>query len=171
MRRREFIGLVGSVAAAWPVAASAQQSDRMRRVGLLSGGRADDPEIQARVTAFVQALQQMGWTDGRNVRIDYRWGEGDADTIRKSTAELVALSPDVILTPGGPALERLRRVTRTIPIVFVITPDPVGSSVVKVCRGRAATPLVLCIRIQFVRQMAGTTEGDCAGYDAGGGPA
>ena len=79
MRRREFIGLVGSVAAAWPVAASAQQSDRMRRVGLLSGGRADDPEIQARVTAFVQTLQQMGWTDGRNVRIDYRWGEGNAD--------------------------------------------------------------------------------------------
>ena len=131
MRRREFIGLVGSVAAAWPVAASAQQSDRMRRVGLLSGGRADDPEIQARVTAFVQALQQMGWTDGRNVRIDYRWGEGNADTIRKSTAELVALSPDVILTPGGPALERLRQVTRTIPIVFVITPDPVGSSLVE----------------------------------------
>ena len=144
MRRREFIGLVGSVAAAWPVAASAQQSDRMRRVGLLSGGRADDPEIQARVTAFVQALQQMGWTDGRNVRIDYRWGEGNADTIRKSTAELVALSPDVILTPGGPALERLRQVTRTIPIVFVITPDPVGSSVVESLRGRAATPLVLC---------------------------
>jgi putative ABC transport system substrate-binding protein len=128
MRRREFIGLVGSVAAAWPVAASAQQSDRMRRVGVLSGGRADDPEIQARVTAFVQALQQMGWTDGRNVRIDYRWGEGNADTIRKSTAELVALSPDVILTPGGPAMERLRQVTRTIPIVFVITPDPVGGS-------------------------------------------
>jgi putative ABC transport system substrate-binding protein len=103
----------------------------MRRVGLLSGGRADDPEIQARITAFVQALQQMGWTDGRNVRIDYRWGEGNADTIRKSTAELIALSPDVILTPGGPALERLRQVTRTIPIVFVITPDPVGSSLVE----------------------------------------
>ena len=116
----------------------------MRRVGLLSGGRADDPEIQARVTAFVQALQQMGWTDGSNVRIDYRWGEGNADTIRKSTAELVALSPDVILTPGGPALERLRQVTRTIPIVFVITPILSAPALSRVCCGRASTPLVLC---------------------------
>ena len=131
MRRREFIGLVGSVAAAWPVAASAQQPDRMRRVGLLSGGPRMIRKYRPVSRHFMQALQQMGWTDGRNVRIDYRWGEGNADTIRKSAAELVALSPDVILTPGGPALERLRQVTRTMPIVFVITPDPVGSGLVE----------------------------------------
>jgi putative ABC transport system substrate-binding protein len=98
---------------------------------VLSGGSAHDLDLQARIAAFVQALHHVGGTDGHNVRIDYRWGEGNAETIRKSTAELVALAPDVILTPGGPAMEELRQVTRTIPIVFVITPDPVGSGLVE----------------------------------------
>ena len=98
MRRREFIGLVGGAAAAWPLAASAQQSERMRRIGVLSGGRADDPEIQARVAAFLQALQQMGWTDGRNVRIDYSLGRRQRRRpFANHAAELVALAPDVIL--------------------------------------------------------------------------
>src|SRR3977135_388060 len=98
MRRREFITLLGGAATAWPVAASAQQRERMRRIGFLFGGLApDEPEGLARITAFVQGLQQLGWTDGRNVRIDYRFGLGDADRQRKYAAELVALAPDVIL--------------------------------------------------------------------------
>ena len=103
----------------------------MRRIGVLSAGRADDPDARARNAAFVQGLAQLGWTDGRNVRIDYRWGEGNADDIRKHAAELVALAPDVILAPGGPAVERLLQATRTVPIVFVIAIDPVGSGFVE----------------------------------------
>ena len=145
MRRREFIAMLGGAAAvAWPLTARAQQAERLRRVGVLSGGSAGDPEIRARTAAFVQGLAQLGWTDGRSMRIDYRWGEGNADDIRKHAAELVALAPDVLLTPGGPALERLLQATRAVPIVFVITPTrsaPVSS---RVCRGRAATPPALC---------------------------
>src|SRR6266567_4119941 len=101
MTRRAFISLVAA-AAAWPLAARAQQPDRMRRIGVLDGGiAADDPEGKASFAAFVQELQQLGWTDGRNVRIDYRWGLGDADRRRKSAAELVALAPDVILAAGN----------------------------------------------------------------------
>ena len=101
MRRREFITLLGGAAAAWPLAARAQQPERMRRIGVLMTAAADDPEWQARVAAFLQGLQQLGWTDGRNVRIDTRWGAGDADDIRKYAAELVALAPDVILATGS----------------------------------------------------------------------
>ena len=131
MRRREFITLLGGAAAAWPRAAQAQQGERMRRIGLFSAGRADDPDARARHAAFVQGLAELGWTDGRNVRIDYRSGEGNADDIRKHAVGLVALAPDVILTPGGPAVERLLETTRTIPIVFVIAIDPVGSGFVE----------------------------------------
>jgi ABC-type uncharacterized transport system substrate-binding protein len=130
MRRREFITLLGG-AAAWPLAARAQQGERLRRIGVLSGTRTDDPDTRARNAAFVQGLAQLGWTDGRNVRIDYRWGEGNADDLRKHAAELVALAPDVILAPGGPAIERVLQATRTVPIVFVIAIDPVGSGFVE----------------------------------------
>jgi putative tryptophan/tyrosine transport system substrate-binding protein len=130
MRRREFLGVLGGAAAAWPLDARAQQAERIRRIGVFTGGRVDDTDLQHRLAAFVQALAQLGWTDGRNARIDYRWGEGDADTIRKSGAELVVLAPDVILTAGG-VIEWLRQVTRSIPIVFVIAPDPVGSGLVE----------------------------------------
>jgi putative ABC transport system substrate-binding protein len=109
----------------------AQQAERLRRIGVFSGGSAGDPEIRARIAAFVQGLAQLGWTEGRNVRIDYRWGEANADDIRKHAAELVALAPDVILTAGGLAVERLLQTARTVPIVFVITPDPVGSGIVE----------------------------------------
>ena len=102
----------------------------MRRIGGLSGIAADDPESQARIEAFVEALQHLGWTAGGNVRIDHRWGGGDADSIRKQAVELAALAPDVILATGGPATEQLFRATRTVPIVFVIVPDPVGSGLV-----------------------------------------
>jgi putative ABC transport system substrate-binding protein len=130
MKRREFITLLGG-AAAWPLAARAQQAERVRRIGVISGGRADDPGLRARNAAFVQRLAQLGWTDGRNVRIDYRSGEGNADDLRKYAAELVALAPDVILAPGGPAIERVLQATRVVPIVFVIAIDPVGSSFVE----------------------------------------
>jgi putative tryptophan/tyrosine transport system substrate-binding protein len=99
MRRRDFITLLGSAAAVWPVATRAQQSERMRRIGVLMNISADDPEAQSRMTAFVQGLQQSGWTDGRNIRIDYRWSAGDADLIRKLAMEMIALGPDVVMAP------------------------------------------------------------------------
>ena len=102
MKRREFITLLGGAAASWPLAAHAQQSERVRRVGVLMPLAADDPQSLRRLTAFVQGLQQLGWTDGRNVRIDVRWAAGDADRIRRYAAELVALAPDVILAVGSP---------------------------------------------------------------------
>jgi len=128
MRRREFITLLGG-AAAWPHLARAQLPDRMRRIGVLIGAT-DDQEMQARLAAFRQALQQLGWTDGRNVRIDTRWGVANADDIRKYAAELVALAPDVILAGGNAPVERLIQATRTVPIVFAIVLDPVGSGIV-----------------------------------------
>jgi putative ABC transport system substrate-binding protein len=134
MRRREFITLLGGAAAAssvlWPLAARAQQSDRIRRIGVLTGLAADDANAQVRYAAFLQVLQQLGWTDGRNVRIDARWGAGDADDIRKYAAELAALAPDVILTTGGAAVASMLQATRTVPIVFAIVPDPVGAGFV-----------------------------------------
>jgi putative tryptophan/tyrosine transport system substrate-binding protein len=130
MRRREFITLLGGAAAAWPLAAHAQQGERIRRIGVLHSLASDDPEGQARLTAFVQGLQELGWTDGRNVRIDYRWAAGDAERARRYAAELVALAPDVILAHGGSIVPSLLQATRTVPIVFTQTPDPVGAGVV-----------------------------------------
>jgi putative ABC transport system substrate-binding protein len=129
MRRREFITLVAGVAATWPLAARAQQPDRMRRIGAIFGGP-NDPDVQARLAAFVQALQQLGWTEGRNVRIESRFGAGNADSTRKHAAELAALSPDVILANGDVASALQLQATRTVPIVFVIVPDPVGAGLV-----------------------------------------
>jgi putative tryptophan/tyrosine transport system substrate-binding protein len=129
MRRRDVIAVIGS-AAAWPLAARAQRGERMRRVGMLLTVSADDAEAQRRVTAFVQGLQDLGWTEGRNVRIDIRWGAGSADQTRKGAAELIALAPDAILASGGTAVSPLLQATRTIPIVFALTPDPVGAGFV-----------------------------------------
>ena len=127
MRRREFITLLGGAAAAWPLAARAQQPERIRRIGVLMNLTADDPEASARVTAFAQGLQQLGWIDGRNVRIDTRWGAGDAERNRAYAAELVALAPDVILASGGAVVGTLLQATRIVPVVFTQTPDPVGA--------------------------------------------
>jgi len=127
--RRQFIGLLGG-AAAWPLAAHAQQSERMRRIGVLMNRAADDPQGQARLSAFQQALQQLGWIDGRNARIDIRWHENDADRVRTYVQELIALAPDIILADGTPSVTALQHVTRTLPIVFAVVGDPVGAGFV-----------------------------------------
>jgi putative ABC transport system substrate-binding protein len=128
--RRAFITLLGGAAVAWPFAARAQQPGRMRRIGVLMNLASDDAEGQARLAAFHQGLQQLGWTVGRNVQIDYRWGAADADRIRKFAAELVASAPDVILSSGSPSVAALQQATRTVPIVFVTVVDPVSSGFV-----------------------------------------
>jgi ABC-type uncharacterized transport system substrate-binding protein len=131
MRRREFITLIGGAAAAtWPLAARAQQGERVRRIGVLTGLDADDRDTQANMAAFLQRLAELGWTDRRNLQIDYRWSAGDADRGRKYAAELVALAPDVILASGSSILEPLLKATRTLPIVFTIVADPVGAGFV-----------------------------------------
>jgi ABC-type uncharacterized transport system substrate-binding protein len=130
VRRREFITLLGGAVVARPLAARAQQSERPRRVGVLMNLAADDPESLRRMTAFVQRLQQLGWTDGRNLRIDARWGAGDADRYRTHAAELIALAPDVIVTATSGATGAVRKSTRTVPIVFVQVVDPVGGGFV-----------------------------------------
>src|SRR5215470_9487052 len=129
MRRRDFITLLGG-AAAWPLTAQAQQPQRMRRIGVLEPIAVDDPEALARVTAFAQGLQQLGWTAGHNVRIDYRWGAGDADRIHQQAAELAALTPDAILTVGASTTAPMLRATRKVPVVFVAVVDPVGAGYV-----------------------------------------
>jgi len=131
MNRRAFITLLGGAAAAWPLAARAQQSKRLRRVGVLMPYAANDPQVQTRNAAFLQGLQQLGWTVGNNVQIDYRWSAGNEDDTRKYAAELVALAPDVIFASGSAAVGPLRRATRTVPIVFAATPDPVGAGFVE----------------------------------------
>ena len=128
--RREFITLLGGAAAAWPLAARAQQRERMRRIGVLMNLAADDAEGQARLAAFVQALQGLGWSDGRNLRIDYRWAAGDAGRFHKYAEELLALVPDVILASATPSVQALQQATRTVPIVFAIVADPVGAGFV-----------------------------------------
>jgi putative ABC transport system substrate-binding protein len=129
MNRREFITLLGG-ATAWPLAARAQQPEPMRRIGVLHTPAVDDPDGQARNAAFLQELHQFGWTDGRNVRIDTRWSAGDVDRIRKHVAEFVAFLPDVIVASGSATVGPLLQATRTVPIVFVNVPDPVGAGYV-----------------------------------------
>ena len=122
-KRREFVTLIGGAAAAWPLAARAQQSDGVRRIGVLTYLAADDPDLPARVAAFARGLQELGWIDGRNVRIEYRFGAGNTD--RDYAAELISLGPDVILVSSGSALAAVQKTTQTLPIVFVSVSDPV----------------------------------------------
>jgi len=129
VKRREFITLLGG-AAAWPLAARAQPA-QVRRIGVLMPFADDHPVGQARLAAFVQGLQQLGWTDGRNVRIDYRWSAGDADRLRKLAMELIALGPDVVMAFTSAAVAPLRQVTSTVPIVFAVVADPVGAGYVE----------------------------------------
>jgi putative ABC transport system substrate-binding protein len=127
MRRREFITLLGGAAAAWPLAARAQQPDRMRRIGVLLEFDENDPEGKAWLSGFTQGLAELGWTDGRNLRMDVRWAAADVDRARMLAKELVELQPDVILADSTPVTAALQRETRTIPIVFVNVSDPVGA--------------------------------------------
>ena len=129
MRRREFITFVGG-AATWPLAARAQQGEYLRHLGMLMTQAEDDPSGQARIKAFLQALEQLGWSSGRNLRIEYRWSAGDPDRIRKDAADLVAHAPDVVLTNGAAGVAPLLQDTRNIPIVFVLVADPVGAGFV-----------------------------------------
>jgi putative tryptophan/tyrosine transport system substrate-binding protein len=128
--RRQFITLFGGAAAGWPLAARSQPGERARRIGVLMNLSENDPEAQGLVAAFREGLAQLGWIDGRNVRIDYRWSAGDLDRIRRYAAELVALPPEVILAYGGSTVGPLQQVTRTVPIVFVEVIDPVGAGFV-----------------------------------------
>jgi putative tryptophan/tyrosine transport system substrate-binding protein len=130
MRRREFITLLGGAVANLPLAARAQQPVRVRRIGFLASVAADDAEGQARNAAFSQGLEQLGWTVGRNIQIEYRWAAGSADHLHKYAAELTALAPEVIVAAGGTSLGSLLQATRTVPTVFAIVPDPVGSGFV-----------------------------------------
>src|SRR5215470_15739189 len=130
MRRREFITLVGGAAFAWPQVARAQQRDRVRRIGVLTGLDENDPAAKLRLSAFTRALADLGWTDGRNVRMDVRWGGGDINRIRALAQEVVGLQPDIIVTNATPATAAVQREARTIPIVFVNITDPVATSIV-----------------------------------------
>jgi putative ABC transport system substrate-binding protein len=130
MRRREFIALLGGATVAWPLAAHAQQSGPMRRIGVLCGTAEDDPQIVAGLAAFKKALQELGWLEGRNIRIDYRWGAADVGRTQTFAKELVGLQPDLIVGQSTPVVAALKRETKTIPIVFVVVSDPVGSGFV-----------------------------------------
>ena len=131
MRRREFIAGLGGAAVSWPVVARAQQADRVRRIGVLMNLPADDPEAKTRIAAFVQTLKELGWTDSQNVVIDYRWGGGDGERYRRSAQELIELSPDVVLCSGSVTVSAMQQVTRTVPIVFAMVPDPVNAGFVE----------------------------------------
>src|SRR5262245_22969720 len=129
MKRREFLTLLGTSAAAWPLAAGAQQGERVRRIAVLMNIAADDQEAQLYMAAFQQGLQQLGWTVGRNVRIDHRWGPNDASRVRRQVAELVALAPDVMLFAGGNVAEIVQPISRGVPIVLSQSIDPVGGGI------------------------------------------
>jgi putative ABC transport system substrate-binding protein len=131
--RRDFITLLGGVAV-WPLAAGAQQGERRRRIGVLMGLAADDPESVDRITARAQGLAELGWTIGRNVQVDIRWAVGDPELFRRYARELVALAPDVIVAQGAVAVRQLLQLTRTLPIVFVNATDPVGNGLVEMPR-------------------------------------
>jgi putative ABC transport system substrate-binding protein len=130
MRRREFITLLGGAAAAWPLPARAQQPEQLRLIGVLMNRAADDADGRARLAAFQQAMKDLGWSDGRNIRIDTRWGENDVNRTAKYAAELVALAPDIVLATGTVSVAALQQVTRTLPVVFAGVADPVGAGLV-----------------------------------------
>jgi putative ABC transport system substrate-binding protein len=131
MRRREFITFIGGAVAAWPLTARAQQPDRKRRIGVLMGYAEDDPEAQSRLAAFIQRLAALGWAEGQNLRIDYRWAAGDSNRASAFAKELLALQPDLILSNTTPVTAALQRETKTVPLVFLIVSDPVGSGFVE----------------------------------------
>jgi putative ABC transport system substrate-binding protein len=142
MQRRDFITLLGGAAATWPLAVRAQQGERMRRIGVLMSTAVDDPQDPVRLAAFAQGLQELGWTIGRNLRIDYRWGASSPDNTRKYAAELATFAPDVMLTSGSVALAAVQQTNHTIPVVFVNVVDPISGGFVESLARPAATPPV-----------------------------
>ena len=160
MRRRDFIKAIAVSAAAWPLAARAQQPERVRRIGMLMNTVADDPQGQARIVAFQQTLQQLGWIEGRNVQIDVRWGGNDVERARRYAAELVALAPSVIMAAGTLGVSALQRHGNAIPIVFVNVADPVGAGFVNNLAPRRQRYRLYELRIQHGRKMAGTSQTD-----------
>ena len=139
MRRRDFIKVIAGLAAAWPLTARAQQREQMRRIGVLTSTVADDPQGQARIVAFQQTLQQLGWIEGRNVQIDVRWGGNDVERDRRYAAELIALAPNVVMAVGTLSVSALPRHGNAVPIVFVNVADPVGPDLLTTWLIRAAT--------------------------------
>ena len=139
MKRREFITLLGG-AAAWPLAARAQQGERVRRIGVLMNTTSDEPDLQARITALAQGLQEAGWAVGRNLRIDTRWSSGNRARLRKDAADLVALGPDVIVAGVGPTTLVLQQASRTVPIVMAQAVDPAPPASSRAWRDREPTP-------------------------------
>ena len=150
MRRREFLSLVGAAAAAWPLAARAQQDVRMRRIGVLMNFAENDLEGQSRVAAFSKALETFGWTVGRNLQIDVRWGAVDAESQRRSAADLVALAPDVILASASPAVMAVQQTAYSGPVVFVVVSDPVGAGFVDNLARPADLPVVQPTKFELV---------------------
>ena len=168
MRRREFITLLGGTTVAWPIATWAQQRGQVARLGVLMSAAANDPDGDARITAFRQALQRLGWTEGQSVQIDVRWAGGDAALDRKFAAELVALKPDVILATASQTVAALQAVTQTVPIVFAHAADPVGGGFVNSLPRPGGR---LCfVRVQFGREMARNSQRACARRDTSSGP-
>ena len=170
--RHEFTTLLGgAAAAAWPLAARAQQRERMRRIGVFMPGVADDPENEARNAAFLQGLGELGWIVGRNVRIEYRWGAGDVERYRTIAAELVALAPDVVLALGFSTVSALQKASRTVPIVFASATDPVGGGLVaSLARPGGNTTGFVTSEFGFAGK-AGVAQGGRAARGARGGSA
>ena len=161
MNRREFITLLGGAAAAWPLAASAQQGERMRRIGVLMINPESDPEGQTWVRVFREEIQKLGWTEGRNIRMDIRWATpGDVEAMSRLAKEFVSHQPDLILSQGTPSTVALLKETRTIPIVFAIAADPIGSGfVAKLPATGWQCDRIYRYRANDIRQMGRTTQG------------
>jgi ABC-type uncharacterized transport system substrate-binding protein len=171
VKRREFITLVSASAAAWPLAARAQQAERTRHVGVLMTRVADDPQSRLQVTAFQQRLQELSWTHDVNIRIEYRWGAGDAGQYRKYAAELVALASDVIVAVGGSSVEALQEVTRAVPIVFVQVTDPVSRGLVASLARPRGNMTGFAVRVCNLWQMARAAQAGRAARQPCSGPA
>jgi putative tryptophan/tyrosine transport system substrate-binding protein len=166
VKRRTFITLLGG-AAAWPLAARAQQAERMGLIGVLMAYAESDPEGQAWVAAFREALQKLGWAEGRNIRIDTRWATPDVDAMQRLAKELVALQPDLILSQSTPTTAALLQHTRTIPIIFANIADPVGSGFVASFSRPGGNATGFSCSSRRWGQVAGAAQGDCAARQPG----
>jgi putative ABC transport system substrate-binding protein len=172
MKRREFLAFLGGAAIAWPRAASGQQpGERVRRIGVLMMFAADDLEGQTRIPHFMQALEKMGWAEGRNLQIDIRWTAGNIELARRYAAELVSLAPDAILAATTPMVEVMQQATATVPIVFVTVTDPVGAGLVaSLARPGGKYNRIWPFRFRHQSEMVRATQRNCATRETGGDP-